>query len=106
MEGKSPTLTAKAGLQRPYNNHILLAQAIYQFCSKNIENISFNLIERGTLNLIWDKLASQYEHGETVPGTRSHHQFCPILLTLVISKLVMTMTHQVLLLLVRQQVQK
>ena len=93
MEGKSPTLTAKAGLQRPYNNHILLAQAIYQFCIKSIKKILFNLIERCTLNLVWDKLASQYEYGETAPGTRSHHHFCPILPTLVINELVMTMTH-------------
>ena len=105
LEGRSPTLTARAGLQRPYNQ-ILLTQAIYQFCSKNIENISFNLIEGDTLNLLWDKLACRYEHGETVSGTCSYHQFCPILPRLVINELVMTMTMQVLLLLVRQQIHK
>ena len=30
------------------------------------------------MNLLWDKLACQYEHGETVPGTRSYHQLCPV----------------------------
>ena len=105
LQGRSPTLTARAGLQRPCNQ-ILSTQAIYQFCSKNIENISFNLIEGDTLNLLWDKLACRYEHGETVSGTRSHHQFCPILPRLVINEFVMTMTTQVLLLLVRQQIQK
>ena len=58
------------------------------------------------MNLLWDKLACRYEHGETVSGTRSHHQFCPILPRLVINELVMTMTMQVLLLLVRQQIDK
>ena len=37
-------LTARAGLQRPYNNQILSEETIFQFCSKTIENISFNLI--------------------------------------------------------------
>ena len=38
----------------------------------------FDLIERDTLNLFWDKLACQYEHGETLPGTHSHLQLCPV----------------------------
>ena len=87
LEGKSLTLAAGAGLQRPYNNQTLSAQAIYQFCRKNI---SFNLIEKDNLNLLWDKFACRYEHGETVPGTCSHYQFCPILPILVIHELVMT----------------
>ena len=49
-------------------------EAVYQFCSKTIENILFNLIKKGTFNLLWDKLSCQYEHGGTVPGTRSYHQ--------------------------------
>ena len=32
LEGRSPTLTARAGLQRSYNE-ILSTQAIDQFCS-------------------------------------------------------------------------
>ena len=30
------------------------------------------------MNLLCNKLACQYEHGETVPGTCSYHQFCPV----------------------------
>ena len=30
------------------------------------------------MNLLCDRLACQYEHGETVPGTRSYHQLCPV----------------------------
>ena len=37
-------LTATAGLQSPYNNQILSEETIFQFCSKTIENVSFNLI--------------------------------------------------------------
>ena len=48
--GKIKQLTARASLQRLYNNQILSAKAVYQFCSKTIGNISFNLIERHTLN--------------------------------------------------------
>ena len=28
--------------------------------------------------MLWDKLACQYEHGETVPGSCSCHQLCPV----------------------------
>ena len=37
-----------------------------------------NSIKRDTLNLLWDKLVCQYERGETIPGTRSYHQCCPV----------------------------
>ena len=30
------------------------------------------------MNLLCNKLACQYEHRETVPGTRSYNQFCPV----------------------------
>ena len=76
--GPIKPLTARAGLQRPYNNQILSEETIYQFYSKTIKNISFNLIERDTSNLLLNKLACQYEHGETVPGTCSYHQCCPV----------------------------
>ena len=67
-------LTATGSLQRPYNNQILSAEAVYQFCSKTIENISFNW--KGYFEFT-SKLARRYEHGGTIPGTHSYHQFCP-----------------------------
>ena len=76
--GTIKELIARASFQRPYKNQILSADAVYQFYCKTIENILFNLIERDTLNLLWDKIACQYEHGETVPGTHSCHQSCPV----------------------------
>ena len=30
------------------------------------------------MNLLWDKLACHYEHGEIVPGTHSYHHLCPV----------------------------
>ena len=57
-------LTETTSFQRPYNNQILSADAVYQFCSKNTLNILFNFIERDTLNLLWDKWACQHENGE------------------------------------------
>ena len=30
------------------------------------------------MNLLCNKLACQYEHRETVPGTCSYNQFCPV----------------------------
>ena len=77
--GTIKRLTARGSFQRPYNNQVLSADAVYQFCSKTIEKILFNLIERDTLNLLWDKIACQYEHGEIVPGTHSYQQSCSVL---------------------------
>ena len=71
-------LTAIASFQRPYNSQIVSADTVYPFCSKTIENILFNFIKKDTWNLLWDKIACQYEHGETVPGTCSYHQSCPV----------------------------
>ena len=78
IRGTIKQLTARASFRRPYNSQILWADAGYQFCSKTKEKILFNLIERDTLNLLWDKIACQYEHGETVPGTCSYLQSCPV----------------------------
>ena len=78
ITGTIKRLTARASFPRPYNNQIRSADAVYQFCSKTIKKILFNLIERDTLNLIWDKITCQYKYGETVPGTRSYYQSCPV----------------------------
>ena len=78
IRGAIKQLTARASFQTPYNSQILSADAVYQFCNKTIEKILFNLIERYTSNLLWDKIACQYEHRETIPGTHSYHQSCPV----------------------------
>ena len=46
--------------------------------AENYRKILFNLIERDTWNLLWDKIASQYEHGEAVLSTCSYHQSCSV----------------------------
>ena len=70
-------LTARASFQRPENKQISSVEAVYQFRSKTTEKILLNLIERNTLNSLWDKLVRQYEYEETVTGTCSYHQLCP-----------------------------
>ena len=94
-------LSARASFQKPYNNQILSVEVVYLFCSKNTENILFNFIKRDTLNLLWDKLACLYEHGETVSGTSTNYAQYQMI-RLVINDWKMTMTWQVLLLLIRQ----
>ena len=61
MGGIIKQLTARASFQRPYNNQILLAEAVNQFWSKTTENILLNLNEKDNLNLLWDKLPSHYK---------------------------------------------
>ena len=92
--GKSPVddiggtikrLTGRAGFQRPCNNQTLSPEAVYQFCSKTIENI-FNLIKRDTLNLLWDKLAYMNMEKQFLVYTATANYAQYYLMRLVISE--------------------
>ena len=49
----------------------------YQYCVDNIKNIVFHKITAFDLEQARPVMNARYEHGDTVPGTRSFHQFIP-----------------------------
>ena len=44
--GTIKRITAQASLQRLFNEQILTAEAVYNFCCNNIESIIFNFIHK------------------------------------------------------------
>ena len=52
-------------------------QKFHEFCVKNIKNIVFYSITTQDLEQARPAMNARYEHGSTVPGTRSFHQFIP-----------------------------
>lgn len=52
-------------------------QKFHEFCITNIKNIVFYSITTQDLEQARPAMSARYEHGSTVPGTRSFHQFLP-----------------------------
>ena len=52
-------------------------QKFHEFCATNIKNIVFYTITSQNLEQARPTMSARYEHGSTVPGTRSFHQFIP-----------------------------
>ena len=76
--GTVKRLVAKASLQRPYNDQILSAEAMYQFCLKNIPGITFFNVPPADINEAASKLQSRFETSQTIKGTQQYHRFAPI----------------------------
>ena len=71
-------LTAKASLQRPIKDQILHVSEMFKFCKEKILGITFNLIMKDSMHDVREHLSKRYVAAETLPGTRSFHQFTPI----------------------------
>ena len=76
--GTVKRLTAKASLQRPIKDQILHVSEMFKFCKEKILGITFNLIMKDSMHDVREHLSKRYVAAETLPGTRSFHQFTPI----------------------------
>ncbi|XP_065682048.1 uncharacterized protein LOC124811538 [Hydra vulgaris] len=68
-------LVTLASLQRDMDNHILSPQTMYKYCNENIEGINFIYISSEDLTLVRTALKERLDTANTIPGTRSYHQF-------------------------------
>lgn len=59
-------------------NHILSPQTMYKYCNENIEGINFIYISSEDLTLVRTALKERLDTANTIPGTRSYHQFVPL----------------------------
>ncbi|XP_065672326.1 uncharacterized protein LOC136090149 [Hydra vulgaris] len=59
-------------------NHILSTQAMYKYCNENIEGVHFIYISSEDLFLVRNTLKERLDTANTIPGTRSYHQFIPL----------------------------
>ena len=85
--GKSPCdgiggtvkqLVTRASLQRPISNQILTADKMFEFCVEEIKGIDFLFLKNQEIGNIRVNMEERYKRADTVPGTRSFHQFIPI----------------------------
>ena len=72
--GTVKRLAAKHSLQNDVSNHILNPQQIFHFCQQSIKEIDFFFISTSDVPMLDD----QFKNVETLPGTRSFHEFIPI----------------------------
>ena len=77
--GTVKRLTAKASLQRPYSDQILIPQMMFQYCKSNIRDIEFIYISQEHLKPTQLFLENRFQHIKSpIPGTRSFHEFVPL----------------------------
>ena len=86
--GKSPCdgiggtvkrMTARESLTRPYQNQILSADDMFNFCCANIPSIIFKFVKKDEMEQHRINHADRYREVENaIPGTRSYHQFVPL----------------------------
>nr|XP_047144195.1 uncharacterized protein LOC124817810 [Hydra vulgaris] len=51
---------------------------MYKYCNENIEGINFIYISSEDLTLVRTALKERLDTANTIPGTRSYHQFVPL----------------------------
>ena len=68
----------RASLQRPICNQILTAYKMFEFCVEEIKGIDFLFSKNQGIGNIRVNMKERYKRADTVPGTRSFHQFIPI----------------------------
>ena len=76
--GKQPCEATLASLQRDMGNHILSPQAMFKYCNENVEGVHFIYISSEDLTLVRNTLKKRLDTANTIPGTRSFHQFVPL----------------------------
>lgn len=75
--GTVKRLTARASLQRPYNDQITSPVQMYEFCSKEISGIHFVFIKHEDMVHIRSDQEKRFSFTKTIAGTRSFHFFSP-----------------------------
>ena len=71
-------LAAKHSLQNDISNHILNPQQMFDFGQQSIKEIDFFFISISDALVDVPMLDNMFKNVETLPGTRSFHEFIPI----------------------------
>ena len=78
LGGTIKRLTARASLQRPKDNQILSAEEMFKFCEAEIDGIVCTFIKSETVIEVRQQMQERYASANTLPGTRTYHQFIPL----------------------------
>ena len=76
--GTVKRLVTRASLQQPISNQIFTADKMFQFCVEEIKGIDLLFLKNQEIGNIRVNMEERYKRADTVPGTRSFHQFIPI----------------------------
>ena len=68
-------LAARASLQRPTSDKILIPSDLFRFCGKQLHGIKFVFITKQEIEATRPLQEKRFENGCTVPGTRENHCF-------------------------------
>ena len=79
--------TSKRSFQRPMSNQILDYQAMLNVCDEEMSKIKFFAISKETMDQARKSLEKRFSRGNTVPGTRSSHQFIALSSSKIVHKL-------------------
>lgn len=75
--GTVKRIARRESLQRPLEKQIITVTELFDFCKTRIENISFHFISKEEVKLTRPALESRFKGAQTLPGTRSFHNFQP-----------------------------
>ena len=68
-------IVTRASLQQAISNQILTADKLFGFCVEEIKGIEFLFLKNQEIGNIKVNMEERYKRTDTVPGTRSFHQF-------------------------------
>lgn len=76
--GTTKRLARKESIQKPLDQQITTARTFFDFCNKSIEKVKFNFVGRDDIDLTRSSLQTRFKEVQTLPGTRSFHNFKPL----------------------------
>lgn len=76
--GTVKRLARKESLQNPLEKQITSVSQLYEFCKARIEKITFLFISKEVVEQTRSALLSRFTNVQTLPGTRSFHNYLPI----------------------------
>lgn len=76
--GTVKRLAARASLQRPYSEHIMTANDLYEWAKENISGINFIFVTMSEHIAAKEFLEERFNEARAIPCTRKLHAFIPL----------------------------
>ena len=69
---------ARASLQRPYEEQIMITRQLFEWAVENIPTVAFNYCSSEDYKSEEQLLEERFQQSRTIPGTRKLHSFVPL----------------------------
>jgi hypothetical protein len=77
IDGTTKREVTKSSLQGPFNEQILMAKDMFEYCKENIKRIAYMYVKNEDIVIHKEKLKDRFENCQRIPGTRKYHIFVP-----------------------------